>query len=228
MRLTPLRVFASATVALAVWSCGESSTSPGGGGPAAAPTFTVVLDSGIVDSANAPVGSVVTVRVKVTNAGAPAVLSTVTWTVGTGHGSVSATSSATDSSGRASIAWTLGDSVGLNSLTAASGDGSVQVRAIGIANIASSLAKVTLDSSAVVAGASLPIIVRVIDRFGNPVVGATVNWTSTGGAFSVTTSTSGSQGNVQTTFTTPSKPGVFSVTATLPGKASVIFQVVGL
>jgi hypothetical protein len=66
---------------------------------------------------------------------------------------------------------------------------------------------------------------RVVDAFGNAVQGATVTWTTSSGSLSPTTTTTNATGDAATALTT-SAPGTYFVTATLPGRASVTFQVV--
>jgi plastocyanin len=61
----------------------------------------------------------VPIKVRTTTAGGAIVPgTTVTWTVATGGGSVSAATSVADASGDATTNWTLGPDVGANTLTA--------------------------------------------------------------------------------------------------------------
>ena len=152
----------------------------------------------------------------------------VAWAIGSGKGALSAPSTTTDSLGVASVLWTLGDTIGLNSLTASVGDGSVTWRVQGVAGAASSLTKVSADSDVVVTGGTLPLTARVVDRHGNPVAGAMVEWSSSAGDLSVTSAPSGATGDTETNFTAPAVPGTYTVTATLPGRGSVIFEVVAM
>jgi adhesin/invasin len=210
----------------AVWSCGGGdSTSPGGTNGGTPPVFSVVLDSGIVDSVAAPAGTAIPVRVRVAQSGTASAGATVTWTVQAGHGTVSSPTSLTDINGIASVSWTLGDSIGLNTLAAVSGDGSISMHAVGTAGIANGVTRVSPDSVSVVAGGTVSIIARAIDVRGNPVSGATLTFAASAGSLSVTTTTTSSSGNGETAFTTPTTPGAYTVTATLPGQASVIFHV---
>jgi len=188
----------------------------------------VALDSGVVDSITAPAGSIVPVRVHVATGGIPVSAMTVAWTIGSGHGALSAASTSTDTLGVTSVLWTLGDTVGLNSITAVAGDGSVTWRVAGIAGAASSLVKVSADSDAVVAGGTLPLTARVLDRHGNPVAGATVEWSSSGGDLSVKSAPTGATGDAETNFTAPATAGAYTITASLPGRASVTFEIVAM
>jgi len=91
----------------------------------------------------------------------------------------------------------------------------------------STLARVSPDSQVVPAGAAITLTARPVDRFGNPVSGATVMWSTSGGVLSAATTTSGNQGDATTNFITDAAPGTYLVTATVNGKASVTFTVVG-
>jgi len=226
-----LSLFAAAVVVTAAACSGEgSSSSPSDpNNPQTPATFYVVtLDSGVVDSISAPAGSIVPVRVHVTSGGIPVSAMSVAWTVGSGHGALSAASTSTDTLGVTSVLWTLGDTVGLNSITAVAGDGSVTWRVAGTAGAASAIVKVSADSDAVVAGGTLPLTARVLDRHGNPVPGATVEWTSSGGELSVKSAPSGSTGDAETNFTAPATAGTYTITASLPGRASVTFEIVAM
>lgn len=225
-----LVLFAAAAVSAAACSGDGSSSSPSDpNNPEAPPTvYVVTLDSGVVDSITAPAGSIVPVRVHVTSGGIPVPAMTVAWTVGTGHGALSAPSTSTDTLGVTSILWTLGDTVGLNSITAVAGDGSVTWRVAAIAGAASTLVKVSADSDAIVAGGTLPLTARVLDRHGNPVAGATVEWSSSGGELSVKSAPTGATGDAGTNFTAPSAAGTYTITASLPGRASVTFEIVAM
>jgi hypothetical protein len=55
-----------------------------------------------------------------------------------------------------------------------------------------------------------------------------VKWSATGGALTVTSTTTGSSGNGQVVFSTESAPKSYTVTATVDGIGSVTFKVVGL
>lgn len=226
-----MRHLALVAAVIAAAACShDSTTSPSDtNNPPPPPTlYSVTLDSGVVDSTLAPAGSVVPVRVHVALSGQAVPSVAVAWAIGSGKGALSAPSTTTDSLGFASVLWTLGDTVGLNSLTASVGDGSVTWRVAGIAGAASSLVKVSADSELVVMGGTLPLTARVIDRHGNPVAGATVEWGSTAGSLSVTSAPSGQTGDTETNFTAPATPGTYTITATLPGRGSVIFEVVAM
>ncbi len=219
-------ILCAAIGALAIAACGKDSTtessSPGGGGSTPTIVYTLTLDSGIVDSVPATVGTAVPVRVKLTKAGVAVPNSVVAWTVAAGNGTVSSATSTTGADGIASVSWTLADTSRVNTMGITSQDASLSYHATGVAGPATTLAKVSPDSSTVVAGASLILTARVTDTKGNPSVGSSVSWTTSGGTLTTSTTTTGSGGNAQTVLTTTTR-GRYTITATLPGKASVTF-----
>lgn len=226
---TSITSVAILVASLAAWSCGSNSTGPGGStGNTPPPVFSVLLDSGIVDSVAAPAGEPIPVRVRVAQSGTPTAGATVTWTVQAGHGVTSSPTSLTDINGIASVLWTLGDSIGLNTLAAVSGDGSISMHAVGTAGPAAGVARVSADSVSVVAGGTVSIVARAVDVKGNPVSGVTLTFQASAGSLSIATTTTGTSGNGETAFITPATPGAYTVTATLPGQASVIFHITAL
>lgn len=60
-----------------------------------------------------------------------------------------------------------------------------------------------------------PLVVQALDASNNPVPGATVNWSAGAGSLSAATSTTGSDGKAQVTWTAPSTPQPNTITATL-------------
>lgn len=230
-RHLPLAAALLGASVLAVLACSHDSTSS----TVAPPTSTdssksstglsIAIDSGI-SGQTAPVGTAIAVRVHVTQSGAAVPSASVSWTVTAGHGSVAAATSTTDAGGLAQIQWTLGDTAGTNSLTAAIAGAQVEISATGIGGAASSMTKVSPDSQTVVAGATLTLTARVVDRFGNAVGGSSVGWSSSGGVLSSATTVTGPSGNATTNLVTAAAPARYSVTATLPGKASVTFLVI--
>jgi adhesin/invasin len=197
----------------------DPTTSPSG--------LNIAFDSGTVDADTLPVHSVVTLKLHVRQQGVGAPNVNVAWAVTNGKGTVSSASTGTDASGAASVTWTLGDTVGINTVVASITGANATLNKLTVAAAANAIVKVTPDSSAVVAGATVPITARVVDQYGNPVKGVTVSWTTSAGALSLASSSSGVTGNAATNLTTTAK-GTYTVTATVLGKGSVAFKVVGL
>lgn len=230
MRLPRFRsLFAAAAVCATIAACSkDSSTAPTGGTTGTTSNgLNIALDTGMVDGQTVPVGTVIPVRVRITLKGAAAPSTSVIWRVTAGHGTVPDSVGVTDATGLVSVKWTVGDTSGVNSIAAVITGASVTLTAQTTATTVSSVIKVSPDSSAVVAGGTLPLVARAVDRFGNPVSGTTIKWSTTGGTISADSVTTGTSGNATTNLTTPSTAGTFLVTASLPGKASVTFKVVG-
>lgn len=226
MRRTAL--FFSAVAVIAVTACGKDSATTE---PPPPPDGTsssgqnIALDTTQVDADTLVVGDTVQVRVVVALKGVPVSNTPVSWTITSGHGTVSKDTTLTDANGLASVTWVLGDTAGINSVAAGIPGASVTLSKFTIAGPPVSLRKLTQDSSSVVAGATFPLTARVVDKTGNPAKGATITWTTTGGDLSTASVTTSESGNASTNLVT-SAAGTYFVTATLAGKATVTFKVV--
>lgn len=109
---------------------------------------------------------------------------TVAWSVVGGGGAVAPGSTRTDVAGVAKTAWTLGTAAGENAVAASVGQlPAVRFTATGSPGAAASITMVSGNAQIGAAGAALPapLSVRVTDRFGNPVGGASVAWSVTSG-----------------------------------------------
>ena len=229
MRLRFLFAFALCTAA----SCGsDSSTSPatsssGDGSTSSSNGTNIAVDSAFAVRSTV-VGTSLPAKVRVTLNGTPVLGAAVTWTPATRSGTVSPTASLTDSTGYATTTWIVGDTVGTQTLTASITGASANLVADVAAGPAATLTKVTADSSAVVAGASLLLTVRTTDKFGNVVSGVPVTWSSSSGALSLTSTTTGASGQAEVAFTTTTTPGLATVTASVVGFGTATFKVVGM
>jgi adhesin/invasin len=227
MRSIILAFAASFSVGAAACSSDATSASGPDSTGTTGNTFNVAVDSANADR-TVIAGSSARVSVVVTLAGQPVFGVPVSWKPTAGSGIVSDTLTGTDSSGIATTVWTVNDSTKVNTLQAIVGTSTATLLATGVAGPASALVKVTADSIAVVAGANALLTVRVTDRHGNPVSGIPVDWSTTSGSLTVSTSTSGSSGAVDATLTSPAAPGTTLVTASAAGIGSVVFHVTGL
>lgn len=161
---------------------------------------------------------------------APLANAVVTWSVSSADGTLSTQSSTTDASGDASVVWTLGTSAGLDSLTASLPNGTTAViTATAAAGGVSALNIASGDAQVVAAGSTtLPLVVRAIDQFGNPVANANITWSAVGGgSLSATSGTTDASGQAQVTFTTDALPASYSVSASIGQNISVTFTVSG-
>ena len=182
-----------------------------------------------VAGANAQVGAVgqtlantISVTVLSDN-GSPVAGAFVAWTVQSGGGSISVTSSSTDSLGVASVSWTLGTVAGADTLTATvSGLTPLMILATANPGAVASLVKVSGDAQVVPAGTTAaPFVVKAEDAYGNAVPGVTVNWiTQNGGELSATFTVTGNDGLAQDIFNADTT-NTFDVVAELPADPAV-------
>ncbi len=162
--------------------------------------------------------------------GNPIINATVTWTVVSGAGTTSAPTSVTDVSGTATVTWTIDTIARVDSMTASIASGtSVTFTATGNAGAATTVAKVSGDSQTVVSDStSAPFVIKVTDRYGNAVAGATVAWVVTGGgALSAASTTTDATGKSQVTLTLGATPGPYVITATALTLTAVTFNLTG-
>jgi hypothetical protein len=220
------------SAAVCVAACGSDKDPTGSTGgvtqPPTATTPSISVDSGFADR-TAVVGSTVLAAVHVAVNGVPTGGITVTWSTSPGGGTVNPATSVSDATGLATTQWTLNDTVRVSTLSAAVvGATSTSMIMTTFGGAPAAFKKVTADSTAVVAGASTLLTVRVTDKSGNPVTGSTVTWTTTGGALTTSTTTTGSSGNGQVVFSTDRTPKSYTVTANAGSLGTLTFKVVGL
>ena len=230
MRSSKSLLALSAAVAIAACSSDGGSTGSTGGvtPPPTATTPSISIDSGFADR-TAVVGTTVPAHVHVAVNGVPTAGITVTWSTSTGGGTVNPATSVSDATGLATTQWTLNDTVRVSTLTAAVVNAtSVSLLMTTIGGTPAAFKKISADSTAVVAGASTLLTVRVTDKSGNPVGGSTVTWTTSGGALTTSATTTGSSGNGQVVFSTDATPKSYTVTATAAGLGVLTFKGVGL
>ena len=143
---------------------------------------------------SATVGSSVTIAVQVADSrGNPLSGVGVTWNPVLNAGHLSSATGTTDAQGNASVQWTLDTLAGTNTISAtALGAVPLTISATGTSAAASHFLKVSGDSQSVAINAIVPapLIVRVTDRYGNPVVtlpniswdGGSCSYAANGGA----------------------------------------------
>lgn len=160
---------------------------------------------------------------------------TVTWTVTSGGGTLSSTSTATDAQGQASVTWTIGSMAGANNngvdATASGLSGSpVSFAASATADAPTTISLVSGNAQTGTVGQSLsqPLVVLTEDQFGNPTSGVSVQWTATagGGSVSASSTPTDAQGQASVTWTLGTVAGtdnnVFE--AAVPGLAGSPIQ----
>lgn len=144
------------------------------GGPA---SIAPVSGSVQIGEVGTPLPQDLVVRVN-NSQGAPLAGVTVNWSVSSGGGSVSAATSRTDSNGDARVSRVLGIVVGQNRTTAfVTGLTPLELAADAVAGPPASVtvlpSEVTLGT-----GETADMQARLADRYGNPVFGANVTWSS--------------------------------------------------
>lgn len=155
----------------------------GGDGGTDSNTLTVELASpsgnAQTDTIGAPLDQ--PLRVLVTRGGAPASGKSVAWAVTAGGGQVTAATSETGSDGVATMDWRLGTTAGAQTATATVTSATGSPVAFDATATPGRPTNIDVSSGDGQIGFvnlifPAPLTVRVIDRAGNPVPGATVNW----------------------------------------------------
>ena len=135
-------------------------------------------------------------------------------------GSLSTVLDVTDSKGRAESTLTLGSEAGTTTVTVYAGRASVIFEAT-VTLPPTGLVKISGDNQSGYTGAALakPFVVEVRDRNGDPVAGATVTFTVTGGGGSLNrgTAQTNARGRASSRLTLGNSPGANSVTVSVAG-----------
>lgn len=151
----------------------------------------------------------------------------VTWQVTSGGGSVSLGSATTDADGVASTHLTLGQAVGLNLVSATvTGVAPVSFSATAVAGPSAEISALSGDQQTAARSAALPqpIVVGVVDQFGNPVTNTTVTFAASEGSFNVSQVLTDGQGRAQAVWTLGTTLGDQTATATTGALAAVTFK----
>jgi hypothetical protein len=215
-------------------SCDNGSTDP------ARPPAALQIVSG--NEQEAVVGTelpeALTVRV-IDDLGQPVAGQLVNFRVTSGGGSVFAGASITNAQGIARDRWTLGTSIGVvqqveaRAVDAATGDPIVfgTFTATTIAGPLATLTVVAGSNQSIIAGGTLPdsLLLRAFDEYGNPVAGASVQWSVPAGhgTLSTATSVTSDSGYASTKWTLGTTRGDYQATATAGEKAAVFSAHVG-
>jgi Bacterial Ig-like domain (group 1) len=194
------------------------------------PIATTITVTATTNNQSAVVGQALPqpVQVLVTDgAGTPIQGVVVAWTVLSGGGTVSTATSTTDVNGDATVIWTLGSVAGTQTLGASIATGaSTTITATAIPSGSAAMTITSGNNQTILAGTtSAPMAVHIADQFGNPVAGATVNWTATAGAvLSAASTTTDANGNTSVTMSAVAAM-VATVTATSGALAPAIFTI---
>ena len=122
--------------------------------------------------------------VKVTNAAGNGIAGiAVSWNRTAGSGTPATATSTTDAQGNASFQYTLGSTPGAETIVASAVGltATFNVTAVAAGPAAITMVSGNAQTDSVLKELPLPFVVKVTDASGNPVNGATVSWTRTGG-----------------------------------------------
>jgi hypothetical protein len=206
---------------LAVQACADSSGS-------SAPLALALTADGKLDPM-ATVGTIVAPSVVLLDErNRPVSSAAIVFEVTAGGGSLAAATVLTDGSGRAQASWTLGTKAGTNTVAARPPTGStVSFHVSGVAGAPAVLeATTTMPPAVPVSGAVAPApAVRVLDRYSNPVGGASVAFTVTrgGGSVASPSALANTEGFATAGAWTAGAAGVQEVTASVAGAEPVLF-----
>lgn len=149
----------------------------------------------------------------------------VTWSVVSGGGTLTSTTTVTDANGRSSNTLTLGATVGANTVTATlPGNVVVDFSATAVAAGSVTIGKAGGDNQIAGPGSSLQPF--VVDVQGAP--GVSVEWmvTQGGGTLAATSTVTDSSGKTSNTLTLGPNAGINTVQAMIPGAGSVTFTAI--
>jgi hypothetical protein len=165
-------------------------------------------------------------------AGVPIRGQVVNFRVTAGGGSVFAGTATTSASGIAQERWTLGTVAGVEqTVEARAVDNETGIAVIfatfhatATAGAPATMTIVSGDQQSAAAGAPLPdsLLVRVVDRYDNPVQGLAVTWAAPGEAGTITpaTSTTSATGHASAKWTAGAAAGSYQVRASVPATAT--------
>jgi hypothetical protein len=153
----------------------------------------------------------------------------VAWTVEDGNGSLEASATATDGSGRASNRWTLGPVATAQHVRADSESLSVRFSTAGIGGVPAFLTKVSGDQQSALQGTAVlaPPTVKVTDSLGSPMAGIAVQFTVTAGGGTVLASSANTDASGLAScggWTLGDSPGPNAMTASSQGLNPVVFS----
>jgi hypothetical protein len=125
----------------------------------------------------------------------------------------------TDALGQAYAKFTLSTMVGANTAKATVSGVAAPANftnETGIAGVAANIIPINGDNQSTQASLKepQPLVVEVVDQFGNAVAGSPVTFSAAQGSLTVTSTTTDNNGLASTVFTTPNSTGSFTVTAT--------------
>jgi len=192
----------------ALGACGDKKL-----GPSVPASVNIVSgDSQTVLAGNH--ASIPLVAAIVNNDGSPLPNVTVRWSVTTGGGSLETVVDTTDVNGQSSTIFRSPALVGTATVTASAGQEGHPFTVLIVADTTGSLFAFGGDGAAALVGVPLTLTARATDRFGNPMSGVDVTWSSSSGQLQATSGTTDSTGTTSNVITVGPDTGSVSVTAT--------------
>ena len=138
----------------------------------------------------------------------------VRWSVTSGGGSLETVVDTTDANGRASTIYRSPAIVGTATVTASAAQQGRPFTVLIVADTTGSLLAYGGNGAAALVGVPLTLTARATDRFGNPMSGVNVTWSSTSGQLQVTSGTTDSTGKTTNVITVGPDTGSVSIVAT--------------
>jgi Bacterial Ig-like domain (group 1) len=138
----------------------------------------------------------------------------VRWSVGTGGGSLETVADTTDVNGQSSTIYRSPALVGTATVTASAGQEGRPFTVLIVADTLGSLFAYGGNGAAALVGVPLTLTARATDRFGNPISGVDVTWSTSSGQLQATSSTTDSTGKASNVITVGPDTGAVSITAT--------------
>lgn len=146
--------------------------------------------------------------------GSPLPNVTVRWSVTTGGGSLETVVDTTDVNGQSSTIYRSPALVGTATVTASAGQEGRPFTVLIVADTTGSLFAYGGNGAAALVGVPLTLTARAADRFGNPISGVDVTWSSSSGQLQAASSTTDSTGKASNVITVGPDTGSVSITAT--------------
>ena len=138
----------------------------------------------------------------------------VRWSVTGGGGSLETVVDTTDVNGQSSTIFRSPAIVGTATVNASAASEARQFTMLIVADTTGSLVSYGGNGAAAIVGVPLTLTARATDRFGNPMSGVNVTWSSTSGQLQLTSSTTDSTGKTTNVITVGPDTGAVSITAT--------------
>jgi adhesin/invasin len=225
---TPASPLARAAVSLGLLSlgavlgaCGDKKL-----GPSVPATVTIVSgDSQTLLAGNSSSSPLVAAIMN--SDGSPLPNVPVRWSVTAGGGSLVTIVDTTDVNGRASTTFLSPALAGTATVAASAAQQGRQFTVFIVADTTGSLFAYGGDGAAALVGVPLTLTARATDRFGNPMTGVDVTWSTSRGQLQTTSGTTDSTGTTTNVITVGPDTGSVSITATSRFN-SVLFTVFAL